>query len=124
LTVIVPFIELWTVQKYWYVPAVVKVKLNVSPAPSGPSNLPSLFGRVPLVTVCPTLSLFVQVTFVPGATSVFAGNLKPWTSMLTDAAAAGADVAAGAAAGELQAAAIATVAMSANAVRGEAMPSS
>jgi hypothetical protein len=123
LTVIVPFIELWTVQKYWYVPAVVNVKLNVLPAPSCPSNFPSLVGRVPLVTVCPTLSLFVQVTFVPAATSMFGGNLKPWTSMLTDAAAAGADVAAGAA-GELQAAAIATVAMSANALRGEAMPSS
>jgi hypothetical protein len=51
------------------------------------------------------------------------GNLKPWTSMLTGAAAAGADVAAGVA-GELQAAAIATVAVSANAVRREAMPSS
>jgi len=63
------------------------------------------------------------VTFVPAATSVFGSNLRPWTSMLTDAPAAGAEVAAGAA-GELQAVAIATEAASASAVRGEAMPSS
>jgi hypothetical protein len=53
---------------------------------------------------------------------MFGGNLKPWTSMLTDAA-GGADVAAGAA-GELQAVAIATAATSANALRDEVMPSS
>jgi hypothetical protein len=82
-----------------------------------------LLGRAPLVTVCPTLSLFVHVTVVPAATSMFGGNVKPWTSMVTGVAAAGADVAAGAAV-DVHAAVIVTVARSASAARGEGMRSS
>src|SRR5258708_19219708 len=72
------------------------MKLNVPAGSTWPSNVPSLFGRVPDVTVCLVLSLFVQVTFAPVATSSVAGNLKPWMSMATPAA-AGAGVAGAAA---------------------------
>jgi hypothetical protein len=61
VTVIVPFIVVWMLQWYRKVPAVLKTRLNESPAAIVPeSHLPVLE-----VDVCPTAPVFTHRTRVP-----------------------------------------------------------
>lgn len=59
----VPFMNGWMVQMYWYVPAVLKVKEYVPPGAMLPESNDA--GPDWLVAVWSTLSLFVHVTVVP-----------------------------------------------------------
>jgi len=78
LTVIVPVMNGWAVQWYEYVPAVLKVYVNVSPLANDPeSKTPSSD-----VAVCVVWPVFVQQTAVPTGTVMSAGSKKKSASAI------------------------------------------
>jgi hypothetical protein len=69
LTLTVPTMFGWSIQKYGTSPASVKVYSNVAcGAIIGESNCPLGVGPTPELTVCGCASLFVHVTVVPTLT--------------------------------------------------------
>jgi hypothetical protein len=74
----VPTIHEWMVQWYWYVPGVVKVIVNDTPAAIFESLIEASWtpeGALVKVTVCKVLSLLTKVILVPAAT-LRVGGLK------------------------------------------------
>ena len=69
---IVPVMNGWAVQWYGYVPAVLKVYVNVSPLAKDPESKTSSSD----VAVCVVSPVFVQQMIVPTGTVMSAGSKK------------------------------------------------
>jgi hypothetical protein len=76
LTTIVPVIQLWYLQSYWYVPGTPNAWVYADPEFMFPESNEAHAGALVEVTVCAAESSFVQVTvlFIP-ITSVILSSL-------------------------------------------------